>query len=140
MDTRTIDSLITAQDAATVPAPRYAETWCSQCGADLGPGDSGTSHCRDHRGGKRVPTHDYHICSPDMAWETDVSAESPAAAIELAAEELYEWAGADAFPLRMIAQPSEEGDEMCSSTTCRVAVDRDGDFTFRAVREMTVAP
>lgn len=30
-------------------APRFAETWCSQCGADLGPGDSGVSDCRDHR-------------------------------------------------------------------------------------------
>ena len=29
-------------------APRFACTWCSQCGASLGPGDSGVSHCTDH--------------------------------------------------------------------------------------------
>jgi hypothetical protein len=27
---------------------RFAETSCSSCGCDLGPGDSGLSHCRDH--------------------------------------------------------------------------------------------
>lgn len=30
-------------------APRFAETSCSQCGASLGHGNSGVSHCRDHR-------------------------------------------------------------------------------------------
>jgi hypothetical protein len=30
-------------------APRFAETWCSQCGKSFGPGDSGYSHCSDHR-------------------------------------------------------------------------------------------
>lgn len=29
--------------------PRFQETWCSQCGEDLGPGDSGVSHCHQHR-------------------------------------------------------------------------------------------
>lgn len=28
---------------------RYAETWCSQCGQSLGSGNSGLSHCQDHR-------------------------------------------------------------------------------------------
>ena len=28
--------------------PKFAETYCSQCGQNLGPGDSGVSHCRDH--------------------------------------------------------------------------------------------
>jgi hypothetical protein len=27
---------------------RYVETWCSECGDDLGPGDSGVSHCDEH--------------------------------------------------------------------------------------------
>ena len=27
---------------------RFAQTFCSQCGADQGPGDSGVSHCSDH--------------------------------------------------------------------------------------------
>lgn len=29
--------------------PRFAETFCSQCGKAFGPGDSGFSHCTDHR-------------------------------------------------------------------------------------------
>jgi hypothetical protein len=29
-------------------APRFAETFCSQCGDSFGPGDSGYSHCHDH--------------------------------------------------------------------------------------------
>ena len=28
--------------------PRFAATFCSQCGKELGPGDSGVSHCTDH--------------------------------------------------------------------------------------------
>lgn len=30
-------------------APRFPMTYCSQCGAEQGPGDSGVSHCEDHR-------------------------------------------------------------------------------------------
>ena len=29
--------------------PRFAETFCSQCGGEFGPGDSGYSHCKNHR-------------------------------------------------------------------------------------------
>jgi hypothetical protein len=29
-------------------APRFAQTYCSQCGVAVGPGDSGVSRCRDH--------------------------------------------------------------------------------------------
>lgn len=28
--------------------PRFPETFCSACGKNLGPGDSGASHCGDH--------------------------------------------------------------------------------------------
>lgn len=28
---------------------RFPETWCSQCGQSLGSGNSGLSHCIDHR-------------------------------------------------------------------------------------------
>ena len=28
--------------------PRFAATYCSQCGEELGPGDHGVSHCGDH--------------------------------------------------------------------------------------------
>jgi len=28
--------------------PKFSETYCSQCGQNLGPGDSGVSHCKDH--------------------------------------------------------------------------------------------
>ena len=30
--------------------PRFAQTSCSQCGQEFGPGDSGFSHCIDHAG------------------------------------------------------------------------------------------
>ena len=29
--------------------PRYAVTYCSQCGGEFGPGDCGYSHCEHHR-------------------------------------------------------------------------------------------
>jgi hypothetical protein len=32
------------------PKPKFAETHCSQCGANFGPRDSGFSHCEDHYG------------------------------------------------------------------------------------------
>lgn len=35
-------------EALKARAPRFAATYCSQCGCDLGPGDSGTSRCVDH--------------------------------------------------------------------------------------------
>ncbi|ALX13361.1 hypothetical protein P350_11345 [Burkholderia cepacia JBK9] len=38
---------IAAADLATV-APRFAQTTCSSCGAELGPGNAGVSSCRDH--------------------------------------------------------------------------------------------
>lgn len=28
--------------------PRFPQTWCSSCGEEFGPGDSGYSHCEDH--------------------------------------------------------------------------------------------
>ena len=30
------------------PTPRFARTYCSQCGGEFGPSDSGFSHCSDH--------------------------------------------------------------------------------------------
>ena len=39
---------IAAADLAAV-APRFAQTTCSACGAELGPGNAGFSHCADHR-------------------------------------------------------------------------------------------
>ncbi|WP_322073358.1 hypothetical protein [Burkholderia cepacia] len=38
---------IAAADLAAV-APRFAQTSCSSCGAELGPGNAGVSSCRDH--------------------------------------------------------------------------------------------
>lgn len=29
---------------------KFAKTYCSQCGGEFGPGDSGFSHCENHRG------------------------------------------------------------------------------------------
>lgn len=31
--------------------PRFRATYCSQCGAELGPGNAGVSRCSDHRAG-----------------------------------------------------------------------------------------
>jgi hypothetical protein len=30
-------------------APKFDKVWCSQCGCEFGPRDSGYSHCEDHR-------------------------------------------------------------------------------------------
>jgi hypothetical protein len=30
--------------------PRFEKTFCSQCGEEFGPGDSGFSHCDQHAG------------------------------------------------------------------------------------------
>ncbi len=38
---------IVGADLAAV-APRFAQTFCSACGAELGPGNAGVSHCADH--------------------------------------------------------------------------------------------
>jgi hypothetical protein len=38
-----------ALSALEPTTPRFAETFCSQCGGEFGPGDSGYSHCSDHR-------------------------------------------------------------------------------------------
>ena len=43
-----IASRIATADLAAV-SPRHAMTYCSSCGAELGPGNAGVSHCSDHR-------------------------------------------------------------------------------------------
>lgn len=35
--------------------PRYEKVWCSQCGSEFGPRDSGYSHCSDHKGKHPYP-------------------------------------------------------------------------------------
>jgi hypothetical protein len=51
--------------------PKFAETHCAQCGADLGPGDEGTSNCEDHpdvaRGGSYKDKPDHN----ERYWEQD---------------------------------------------------------------------
>jgi hypothetical protein len=34
---------------------KFPQTYCSQCGTEQGPGDSGVSHCRDHRNANLHP-------------------------------------------------------------------------------------
>ena len=36
------------RDITLSQALRFEDTWCSQCGHSLGPGNSGVSHCEDH--------------------------------------------------------------------------------------------
>lgn len=38
--------------AKTGRAPRWLATYCSQCGASLGPGNEGSSDCRQHTEGE----------------------------------------------------------------------------------------
>lgn len=38
--------------------PRFEETYCSQCGKSLGPGDSGVSHCDEHWRSSPSPTRE----------------------------------------------------------------------------------
>lgn len=45
---------IAAADCGAV-APRYTQTYCSSCGAELGPGNAGVSHCSDHCSDHRAP-------------------------------------------------------------------------------------
>jgi len=32
----------------------FARTYCSQCGGEFGPGNSGFSHCEDHKNDRRL--------------------------------------------------------------------------------------
>lgn len=43
--------------------PRFARTYCSQCGGEFGPGNSGFSHCSDHF--RRVPGWDCADGTPE---------------------------------------------------------------------------
>ncbi|MGU2444405.1 hypothetical protein ACTXHA_28730 [Burkholderia cenocepacia] len=43
----TIAERIAAADCVAA-APRFTQTFCSACGAELGPGNAGVSSCRDH--------------------------------------------------------------------------------------------
>lgn len=35
--------------ARTIKPARFPQTFCSQCGRNFGPGNSGYSHCKDHK-------------------------------------------------------------------------------------------
>lgn len=54
--------------APFAPPPRFARTYCSSCGCELGPGDSGVSRCEDH-----APTADalaeYRAALANMDWQ-----------------------------------------------------------------------
>ena len=43
-----MSALLEAPRTAQPLPPRFASTSCSQCGTDLGPGNSGVSSCADH--------------------------------------------------------------------------------------------
>jgi hypothetical protein len=48
---RTYIKIMIAERDADNEAPKFAKTYCSQCGGEFGPGDSGYSHCEDHMKG-----------------------------------------------------------------------------------------
>ncbi|WP_272545672.1 hypothetical protein PPH94_008435 [Burkholderia cepacia] len=54
-----IASRIATADLAAV-SPRHAMTYCSSCGAELGPGNAGVSSCSDHRIAPRRSLHSIH--------------------------------------------------------------------------------
>lgn len=43
--------------------PRFPKTYCSQCGREFGPGDSGYSHCKDHRMARGRERHARHVAA-----------------------------------------------------------------------------
>ena len=47
-DTATIVRHLKQRDALRHQAPRFVQTYCSQCGRENGPGNSGVSRCADH--------------------------------------------------------------------------------------------
>lgn len=47
--TETAEFIVASVNArGGVAPPKFAKTFCSQCGGEFGPGDSGYSHCIDH--------------------------------------------------------------------------------------------
>jgi hypothetical protein len=44
----TVERLNFQSAGAVRKNPRFDKTYCSQCGAEFGPGNSGYSHCQDH--------------------------------------------------------------------------------------------
>lgn len=47
--TETAEFIVASVNArGEIPPPKFAKTFCSQCGGEFGPGDSGYSHCVDH--------------------------------------------------------------------------------------------
>jgi hypothetical protein len=45
----TVERLNFQSAGAVRKNPRFDKTYCSQCGGEFGPGNSGYSHCQDHR-------------------------------------------------------------------------------------------
>jgi hypothetical protein len=47
--TETAEFIVASVNAlGEAPPPKFEKTFCSQCGGEFGPGDSGYSHCVDH--------------------------------------------------------------------------------------------
>lgn len=46
---------VNAHGVMNTASPRFAETFCSQCGGAFGPGDHGYSHCDNHRNLRQHP-------------------------------------------------------------------------------------
>lgn len=40
--------IVTAETERRQHEPRYRRVWCSQCGGQFGPANSGYSHCENH--------------------------------------------------------------------------------------------
>jgi hypothetical protein len=75
-----IDPPLASTGWAARKAPKFAVTYCSQCGEEFGPGDSGFSHCDQH------PKPAWLIKSKERAdlieaiWRTNMARRDAAAA------------------------------------------------------------
>lgn len=69
---------VPSQPSLTKKEPRFTETYCSQCGAEFGPGDAGFSHCEDHAASPAAPEaaepeQQAHAGEPEVLTPDDIT-------------------------------------------------------------------
>ena len=77
--------------ALAARGPRFAQTYCSQCGCECGPGDSGISSCIEHiRKQRPQRTHPCNPCTPGVSY-AEFRSEFMACDVRIG----YEWQNAE---------------------------------------------
>lgn len=75
---------------------RFAQTYCSQCGAELGPGDAGVSSCADHQPPRAKPTPGpWHWVSPTRLEPVVPDPQRSAVSVILSEDGCYGFFGSD---------------------------------------------